>query len=116
MLEPKVPVGRYERSVPGEMLHVETRKLGCIVRPTFRVTGNRREMGEGTDGEVAHVAIGDHSRAGFVQVLADQKMNSASPLAGHAKAQLWGDLHMLGGRKKPDPAKGALVPAQVGLT
>ena len=76
-LEPKVPVVRYERSVPGEMLHMDTKKLGRIVRPSHRVTGNRRDSVEGAGWEVAHVAIDDHSRAGFVQMQADEKKTAA---------------------------------------
>ena len=76
-LEPKAPVVRYERSTPGEMLHLDTKKLGCIVRPSHRVTGNRRDSVEGAGWEVAHVAIDDHSRAGFVQVHADEKKVTA---------------------------------------
>jgi len=76
-LEPKTPVVRYERSAPGEMLHMDTKKLGRIVRPSHRVTGNRRDSVEGAGWEVAHVAIDDHSRAGFVQVLADEKKDTA---------------------------------------
>ena len=76
-LEPKAAVVRYERSVPGEMLHMDTKKLGCIVRPSHRVTGNRRDSVEGAGWEVAHVAIDDHSRIGFVQMQADEKKNSA---------------------------------------
>jgi len=76
-LEPKAAVVRYERSAPGEMLHMDTKKLGCIVRPSHRVTGNRRDSVEGAGWEVAHVAIDDHSRAGFVQMHTDEKKNSA---------------------------------------
>ncbi len=76
-LDLKEPVVRYERSVPGEMLHLDTKKLGRIVRPSHRVTGNRRDSVEGAGWEVAHVAIDDYSRAGFVQVLADEKKTSA---------------------------------------
>lgn len=72
-LKPKAPVVRYERSAPGEMLHMDTKKLGRIVRPSHRVTGNRRDSVEGAGWEVAHVAIDNHSRAGFVQVLTEEK-------------------------------------------
>ena len=68
-LEPKVPVVRYEPSTPGEMLRMDTKKLGRIVRPSHHVTGNRRDSVEGA----AHVAIDDHSRAGFVQMHVDEK-------------------------------------------
>ena len=76
-LEPVAPVMRYERSAPGEMLHLDTKKLGCIVQPSHRVTGNRRDSVDGAGWEVAHVAIDDHSRAGFVQMHADEKKTSA---------------------------------------
>ena len=76
-LEPKVPVVRYERATPGEMLHMDTKKLGRIERPSHRVTGDRRDSVEGAGWEVAHVAIDDHSRAGFVQMHVDEKKTSA---------------------------------------
>lgn len=76
-LTPKQPVMRYERSVPGEMRHLDTKKLGRIVRPSHRVTGDRRDSVDGAGWEVAHVAIDDHSRVGFVQVHADEKKVTA---------------------------------------
>lgn len=77
-LEPAKPIMRYERSVPGEMLHLDTKKLGRIVRPSHRVTGDRRDSVDGAGWEVAHVAIDDYSRIGFVQVHADEKKTSAA--------------------------------------
>jgi hypothetical protein len=73
------PLVRYERSAPGEMLHMDTdtKKLGRIERPNHCVTGNRRDSVEGAGWEVAHVTIDDHSRSGFVQMHADEKKNSA---------------------------------------
>lgn len=59
------------------MLHLDTKKLGCNVRPSHRVTGDRRDSVDGTGWEVAHVAIDDHSRVGFVQVHADEKKVTA---------------------------------------
>lgn len=76
-LDPKAPVVRYERSAPGEMLHLDTKKLGRIERPSHRVTGNRRDSVDGVGWEVAHVAIDDHSRTGFVQMHADEQKTSA---------------------------------------
>jgi transposase InsO family protein len=77
-LEPSAPTVRYEHAAPGEMLHMDTKKLGRIVRPSHRVTGNRRDSVEGAGWEFAHVAIDDHSRAGFVQMLADERKDSAA--------------------------------------
>ena len=59
------------------MLHIDTKKLGRILRPSHRVTGNRRDSVEGAGWEFAHVAIDDHSRAGFVQVYDDERKDSA---------------------------------------
>jgi len=56
-LEPAKPVLRYEHEAPGELLHIDTKKLGRIVRPSHRVTGDRRDSVEGAGWEFAHVAI-----------------------------------------------------------
>jgi transposase InsO family protein len=76
-LEPVRPIVRYEHVAPGEMLHIDTKKLGRIVRPSHRVTGDRRDSVEGAGWEFAHVAIDDHSRAGFVRMHADERKDSA---------------------------------------
>lgn len=76
-LDPVRPVVRYEHTAPGEMLHIDIKKLGRIVRPSHRVTGNRRDSVDGAGWEFAHVAIDDHSRAGFVQMHPDERKGSA---------------------------------------
>jgi transposase InsO family protein len=76
-LDPKPELVRYERDAPGELLHMDTKKLGRIVRPSHRVTGNRRDSVDGAGWEFAHVAIDDHSRVGFVQMHADERKDSA---------------------------------------
>ncbi len=76
-LEPREPVLRYERQAPGELLHMDTKKLGRIVRPGHRVTGDPRDSVTGAGWEFAHVAIDDHSRAGFVQMHSDERKGSA---------------------------------------
>jgi transposase InsO family protein len=76
-LDPPRPIVRYERSAPGEMLHLDTKKLGRIVRPGHRVTGHPGDSVDGAGWEVAHVAIDDHSRVSFVQVHADETKASA---------------------------------------
>lgn len=77
-LDPVRPVVRYEHIAPGEMLHMDTKKLGRIVRPSHRVTGDRRDSVEGAGWEFAHVAIDDHSRAAFVQMHPDERKDSAA--------------------------------------
>lgn len=76
-LDPAQPLVRYEREAPGELLHMDTKKLGRIVRPSHRVTGDRRDSVDGAGWEFAHVAIDDHSRAGFVQLHSDERKESA---------------------------------------
>ena len=51
------PVVRYERDAPGELLHMDTKKLGCIVRPSHRITGDGRYQVDGAGREFAHMAI-----------------------------------------------------------
>ncbi len=46
-LDPTAPVVRYEREAPGELLHIDTKKLGRIVQPSHRVTGDRRDATRG---------------------------------------------------------------------
>lgn len=70
-LDPAKPVVRYKPSAPSELLHTDTNKLGCIERPSNWITGNRRDASRGAGWEVARVAIDDHSRAGFVQMYAE---------------------------------------------
>lgn len=76
-LDPVEPIVRYERQAPGELLHMDTKKLGRIVRPSHRVTSDRRDSVEGAGWEFAHVAIDDHSRAGFVRMYCDERKESA---------------------------------------
>jgi transposase InsO family protein len=74
-LEPPVPDNRYERSRPGELVHVDTKKLGRFYRPGHRVTGNRAVAGiRGNNGwEFLHVAIDDRTRLAYAELLCDEK-------------------------------------------
>ena len=76
-LQPKAPVVRYEREAPGELLHMDTKKLARIERPGHRVTGDPRDTVVGAGWEVAHVAIDDHSRVAFVQMHEDETKEAA---------------------------------------
>jgi transposase InsO family protein len=66
-------VQRYEWPRPGDLVHLDTKKLGRIVRPSHRVTGDRRDRVRGIGWEYAHVAIDDCSRFAYVEVLPDEK-------------------------------------------
>jgi transposase InsO family protein len=83
-LEPKPPVQRYEHAHPGDLLHMDIKKLGRIARPSHRVTGNRRDSVSGIGWEYLHVAIDDHSRIAFSAIYPNEKQ--ASVLAFLAEA------------------------------
>ena len=69
---------RYERSSPGELVHVDIKKLGRIVTPGHRITGDRRGRAKGKAGwQYLYVAIDDHSRIGFASVYPDETAESA---------------------------------------
>jgi len=90
-LDPPEPINRYERSAPGELIHVDVKKLGRIVggpgwRATGRGAGNRRSktktdaagVRRGLSGwEAVHVAIDDYSRLAYVEVLPDEKAQTS---------------------------------------
>jgi transposase InsO family protein len=77
-LNPPPPVQRYEWEQPGALIHVDTKKLGRIERPSHRVTGNRRDATRGAGWEYAHVAIDDCSRYTYVELLPDEKRYTAT--------------------------------------
>jgi transposase InsO family protein len=77
VLDPVQPLVRYERDAPGELLHIDTKKLGRIELVGHRITGDRTERSRGAGWEFAHVAIDDHSRAGFVQMHCDERKEAA---------------------------------------
>jgi transposase InsO family protein len=77
-LEPAEPVRRYEREQPGELIHIDIKKLGRFVRPGHRITHDRQKgESRGAGHEFVHVAIDDASRLAFSQIRRDQKKESA---------------------------------------
>ena len=72
------PVRRYERDRPGELLHLDMKKLGRFERPGHRVTGDRTQNSRRAGWQALHVAIDDHSRVGFSQMLDNENSHSAS--------------------------------------
>ncbi len=77
-LDPHPPVHRYERKQPGELLHLDTKKLGRITRIGHRITGDRSGSFGKAGWEFVHVAIDDHSRVALASVAADEKGNTAT--------------------------------------
>ena len=70
------PVIRYEREKPGEIIHLDIKKLGRFVKPGVRGTGNRADRNEGAGNESLHVAIDDHSRLGYACIFKDETIPS----------------------------------------
>ena len=77
-LEPAEPVRRYERSAPGELIHLDIKKLGRFARTGHRITGDPQQgRSRGAGWEFVHVCIDDHSRLGFSQVLESERKEDA---------------------------------------
>jgi transposase InsO family protein len=85
------PARRYERSRPGELVHIDVKKLGRIARPGHRAFGltsnsgwQRRSFELGW--EYVHVAVDDYSRLAYAEVLADEKAATAAGFLRRAVA------------------------------
>ena len=76
-LVPAPAVVRYERDHPGELLHIDIKKLVRIARPSHRVTGNRRDTVKGIGWEYVFVAIDDHSRLAHASIHPNEQQTSA---------------------------------------
>lgn len=72
------PVCRYQRESPGELLHLDVKKLGCFRRIGHRVTGDKSWSSRGAGWEFVHVCIDDKTRLAYVGVLEDEKGCSAA--------------------------------------
>ena len=82
-LEPQQPRPRYERATPGEIIHIDIKKLGRFNAIGHRITGDRRGQsnargkGAGPGWEFVHIAIDDHSRVATAAIFPDEKKKSA---------------------------------------
>ena len=77
-LEPLEPANRYEKQRPGELVHIDVKKLACIGgQAGHRVHGDRRTRRRGVGWEYVHVAIDDATRLVYVEVLEDEKAVTA---------------------------------------
>jgi transposase InsO family protein len=88
-LQPKLPIIRYQREPPGEMIHLDIKKLGRISGIGHRITGDRTGQSNkrGTGWEYLHVAIDDASRLAYSEILSDERKESA--IAFTARAIDW---------------------------
>jgi transposase InsO family protein len=76
-LEPAEPVRRYERDRPGELIHIDIKKLGRFNHIGHRISGYRRGRSRGVGWDHVHVAIDDHSRIAFTQIKPNEQARSA---------------------------------------
>ena len=79
-LEPAEPVRRYEREHPGELIHIDIKKLGKFDRIGHRITGKQTgtATSRGSGWEFVHVCIDDASRIAFTQIKPDERKRSAT--------------------------------------
>ena len=85
-LEPVEPPNRYERRRPGELIHIDVKKLGRIGRVGHRIHQDRRTRVRGIGWEYVHVCIDDATRLADVEVRDDEKATSAVAFLRHAIA------------------------------
>jgi transposase InsO family protein len=76
-LPPAPPVRRYERATPGELLHVDIKRLGRIDGIGHRITADPRDRCRGAGWECVHVCIDDHSRVAYADIRPDQRRPTA---------------------------------------
>jgi transposase InsO family protein len=77
-LEPKEPVVRYLRDRPGELIHVDIKRLGRIGRVGHRIHGDRTRRIRGIGWEFVHVAIDDATRMAYAEVLPNERSPSST--------------------------------------
>lgn len=76
-LAPALPQNRYEYAQPGQLLHLDIKKLARFRQPGHRVTGNRQVNSDGIGWEYVHLAVDDHSRVAFGSIEPDERAVSA---------------------------------------
>lgn len=83
-LEVPPVVERYEHAAVGDLLHLDTKKLGRITYLGHRATGQRRGQRHGSGWEIVHVAVDAHSRVAYVELLPDEHSDTARGFVRHA--------------------------------
>jgi transposase InsO family protein len=91
VLDPKPPVVRYERRVPGALIHLDIKKLGRIGQVGHRIHGDRRQRVRGIGWEYLHVAIDDATRVAYAALFPDE--TAVSTAAFLAQAAKWFARH-----------------------
>lgn len=78
LLDPKTPVMRYEHEHPGELVHLDIKRLGRFRQPGHRVTGERHLRSRHAGWQFLHVAIDDHARVAYGELFADERSLSVA--------------------------------------
>ena len=73
LLPERPPLVRYEWDRPGQLLHLDIKKLGRIGHVGHRITGDRRRQARGIGWEFVHVCVDDCSRVAYAEVLSDER-------------------------------------------
>ena len=84
--ELKPVVVRYEKKRPGELLHLDTKKLGRIQGIGHRIHGDRRKRSRGVGWEFLHVCVDDATRVAYAELLADERETTATGFVERAIA------------------------------
>lgn len=85
-LEPKPVVVRYEKKRPGELVHLDTKKLGRIQGIGHRIHGDQRRRSRGIGWEFLHVCVDDATRVAYAEVLPDERAVTATGFLARALA------------------------------
>jgi transposase InsO family protein len=75
---------RYERATPGELLHIDIKRLAGIRGVGHRITGDRQHKARGVGWDTTYVAIDDPSRVGFAEVWPAERADCAAGFLQHA--------------------------------
>lgn len=91
-LDPKAPVIRYERSAPGEMIHLDIKKLGRFRMEGHRVTGSRQAGStRGAGWDFLHVCVDDASRLAYTEILPSEGQHDTTAFL--ERALVWLGRH-----------------------
>jgi transposase InsO family protein len=77
-LRPVEPIQRYEHEAPGDLLHIDIKKLGRFEKVGHRITGDKRRQVHGAGWDFVFVAVDDHSRIAFTEIYPDERGQSAA--------------------------------------
>jgi transposase InsO family protein len=87
-LDPAEPANRYERARPGELVHIDVKKLAVITRPGHRVHGDRTLQVRGAGWEYVHNLVDDATRLAYAEVLPDERKETVCAFLRRAAAWL----------------------------